>query len=212
MWNSALNLVVIAVHFLFNNLSHLYRKPSVQICCSIVICFMRMRARVSESINKDLKETEIMWCFIDPYTCPQGGQRSASETYGICTAPELFYTTLTSGAPCLYTEIGGQRALCSRRLELLYPSYGRATGGDCISDPWCCCWCSQKDHDPNLKWLHTSGIVGGICKDCCTSCRPVLNCVVWLSLILIPWIVGDISISKVYLDLSVCLSVWAKYT
>lgn len=62
VWNSALNLVVIAVHFLFNNLSHLYRNLSVQICCYNVICFTSMRERVSESINKDVKPTPLQWC------------------------------------------------------------------------------------------------------------------------------------------------------
>lgn len=196
VWNSALNLVVIAVHFLFNNLSHLYRNLSVQICCYNVICFTRMRERVSESINKDVKPTPLQWC----------GTLLISVRYKFA----LVHRIVNSRTVCIFFQyciilyspesFHAAASVCGCWLHLhLWPQKLRIFGlmGDrepraplhpqaskwqryriqaCVSDPWC----SRRDRHPCSKWLHESETGRGIC---CTSCRLVLNSVVAFS----PW-------------------------
>lgn len=194
VWNSALNLVVIAVHFLFNNLSHLYRNLSVQICCYSVICFTRMRERVSESRNKDVKPTLLKWCgtllisvlykfalvhkivnsrtvcryfFNIVSSCiPQSGSMQLSSFSVWLLAPSR---PLTSGAPCLWLH-GRWRAESPPAPSGLHMAEIQGTGLYSLTRD-----APGETAIPVQNGCVNQKTVGGIC---CTSCRLVLNCAV----------------------------------
>ena len=70
VWNSALNLVVIAdVLFLFDHLSHMYRRFSSDPLFNCDSFHENERARASESINKDIEKTTLGFDSVSLSSC-----------------------------------------------------------------------------------------------------------------------------------------------